>query len=71
MLSETLSQTNLTLLPLVALVIFALVFVGVVIRVWRRGAHHPTDERAALLPLSDDAMQTSPPACCNGGHDDA
>ena len=67
MLSQTLSHTDIVLLPVLALVVFATVFLAVVIRAWRRGPEHPADVAAARLPLDDDA-----PTCCqtdDGGSD--
>lgn len=68
MMSQTLSQTDLTLLPILALVLFAIVFSAVALGAWRRGANHPDDVAAAALPLDDDA-RVIPSSGPRGGHD--
>ncbi len=53
-MSDVISSLGLSIYPIVALVLFLLVFVGVVVKVTRRGERAEL-QRAALLPLHDEA----------------
>jgi hypothetical protein len=58
--STVLSQTDDLTWPIVALVIFALTFAAVAIRVLRRGGADPDHLQLAQLPLADDAGAATP-----------
>lgn len=57
MKSEILSRTDLLFLPELSLVLFALVFVGALVWIFRPGAN-AAYERRAQLPLRDDEITT-------------
>lgn len=54
MLQSTMSESGLVILAEAALVIFVMVFVAVLVRVWMRDAG--LDERDASLPLEEDGV---------------
>ncbi len=57
--AEALSQTDVIDLPLLALIIFLVVFAIVVVRAWRAGKDNPKHEYLASLPLFDDEVPTT------------
>jgi cbb3-type cytochrome oxidase subunit 3 len=57
-LSDVLSHLHLTAYPILALMLFLSVFVGVVLQVLGRARRDEFD-RAGLLPLADDAAVPS------------
>ncbi|MGM0576079.1 MAG: CcoQ/FixQ family Cbb3-type cytochrome c oxidase assembly chaperone [Myxococcota bacterium] len=54
MFKDILADTDYVNLPLVALILFMVVFVAVIVVIWRRGKHHPKHEHLKHLPLEDD-----------------
>ncbi len=59
---EVLANNPIIDLPLLALIIFVLVFAAVVFRVWRSGKDNPQHDYIASLPLFDDEGTMTVPA---------
>lgn len=61
MFHEALSKTNLTDLPIVALLLFFAIFAVISVRVLLRGKDDPTTQHLASLPLDDDVTPARTP----------